>query len=143
MTKPEKEETCLISGRFDPPHRGHIKTIQDLGKRFKRVLVVVLEGNDAYWTTAYRVQVLKEILDNSKGEYGVTSNCLHFGKISIDKLLEWDFDVYAAGNPVVLKHIDEITRICETRKIRCIWVDRPYECDASTERLGQTVRDMR
>lgn len=143
----EKNEVCLISGRFDRPHAGHIRTIQKLGKRFKKVLVVVLNYREQKWAAQYRCQVLKEILEDYPGEFEFVINNLHFGTISIDELFKFEFDVYAAGNHDVLKHIETIYETSpsaqERRKIRIIWVDRPYGYDASTERLGAAVKDMK
>jgi nicotinamide mononucleotide adenylyltransferase len=143
----EKVEVCLISGRFDRPHTGHIRTIQLLGQRFNKVLVVVLNYREQKYSAQYRAQVLREILENCKGTYEVVINNYHFAAISIDELLKYEFDVYAAGNFEVLKHIEQIYNTSpsarEKRKIRTIWIDRPYGYDASTERLGQTLKDMK
>jgi hypothetical protein len=139
----ESGEICLISGRMDPPHRGHIRTIQLLGQRFKKVIVVVLEHKDQTYSITYRVQVLREILENSKGNYEVVSGPYHFGEISVDRLLDYEFDVYAAGNEKVLRHIEELIRLCpDAKDKRCIWTDRPYSVSATTERLGKTIEDM-
>ncbi len=139
----ESAEICLISGRYDPPHRGHIRTIQLLGQRFKKVIVAVLNHKEQRYSATYRVQVLREILENSKGNYEVVENHYHFGEISVDQLLKFDFDVYAAGNEKVLRHIEDLIYLCPGAKgKRCIWMDRPYDVSATTERLGKTIEDM-
>lgn len=141
----DKDKVCLFSGRFDAPHCGHIKTVTDLGQRFKKVLVVVLDHPEQKYPVQYRAQIMRDILANCKGEYEVIVNQYHFGKISIDSLLKYDFHVYAAGNLEVLKHIEKIvseSMTAEERGITTLWVDRPYEIDASTERLGRIIKEM-
>ena len=144
----ESDEVCLISGRFDRPHCGHIATIRSLGKRFKKVTVVVLDHSEQMYPLAIRLEMLHRCLDEIPTEdYEIIVNQFHFGTISIDELLKFEFDVYAAGNMEVLKHIEAVysTSLSATKKrnIRTIWVDRPFEQDASTERLGRVVREMR
>ena len=143
-----RDKVCLISGRFDRPHCGHLKTLTDLARRYKRVLVVVLDHPDQMYPVCYRTQILREILDNCTGEYEVVVNQYHFGQISIDELLKFDFDVYAAGNLEVLAHIEKIRDTCPRsargaeKHFDIIWTDRPYEYTSSTERLGRKVEEM-
>jgi hypothetical protein len=132
----------LISGRFDKPHCGHIKTITDLGQRFKKVLVVVLDHHEQMYSVTLRAQILREVLENYRGEYDVVINNHHFGEISAEELQKFAFDVYAAGNPKVLKHIEATIKGIKRRKIEVIWVNRPYEYDSSTERTGALVREQ-
>ena len=142
----DAEKVCLISGRFDRPHPGHIRTLQLLGQRFKKVLVVVLDHNEQRYPVQYRAQILREILENSKGCYDVVVNKYHFGQICVDELLKFQFDTYAGGNLDVLSHLEKAyysspTATCR-RPIEFLYVDRPYLFESSTERLGQLVRDM-
>jgi len=142
----DTEKVCLISGRMDRPHPGHFRTIQLLGQRYKKVIVVVLDHPSQKYPAQYRAQILRDILNNSKGEYEVIINRYHFGQISIDELIKFEFDVYAAGNLEVLKHIEEIYNTSPSvqvkRKMDIIWVDRPYGYESSLDRLGSAVREM-
>jgi cytidyltransferase-like protein len=142
----DRDKTCLISGRFDRLHPGHIRTIQLLGQKYKKVLIVVLDHSKQKYPVCYRAQMIREIFQNCKGEYEVVVNRYHFGQISIDELFKFEFNVYAAGNLDVLKHIEEIyytsPSAIEKREIEIIYVERPYGYDSSTERLGATVKEM-
>ena len=144
--KQDKDKICLYSGRFDRPHPGHIRTAQELGARFGKVLVVVLNHAEQMFPVQYRAQILREILENSKGTYEVVVNNLHFGQISVDEFLKYDFDVYAAGNLSVLKHLEHayFTSITATerRHIEFLYVAEKFSYNASTERLGRTIQDM-
>jgi nicotinamide mononucleotide adenylyltransferase len=142
----DKEKICLFSGRFDRPHPGHITTIQDLGEQYKKVLVVILQHKEQKWPASYRAQVLKKILGRSKGNYEVIINTWHFGKIKQVDLFKYKFDVYAAGNMEVLKHIEEINKTVPgprlKNKIEIVWTDRPYDYESNLDRLGMLLQEF-
>lgn len=156
--KPDKDKTILFSGRFDKPHCGHVRTIQLLGQRYKKVLVVVLDYPEQTYPACYRKQVLEDILNNSKGNYEVVINDKHFGKITVDDLLRFEFDVYGAGNMQVLEHLERLRNTAPKtapeaavpggdnkqgeRHFEIVWVDRPYDYDSGTERLGKKIQEM-
>lgn len=96
---------ALISGRFDPPHCGHIRTIQKLGERFALVVVVVLDDDTEDSPAWYRMMVLRDILDSSDGHYNVISNRTHFSKITREEIESYRCDVYCGGNDEVNRHI--------------------------------------
>lgn len=131
----DHDKVVLFSGRFDRPHCGHIRTIQLLGQRFKKVIVVVLDYKKQHFPVGYRVQILRDILNNSKGEYEVVANLQHFARITKEELKRYKFDIYAAGNLEVLKHIDSIG-------FDTIWVDRPYEYNANNDRFAEKVKTL-
>ena len=134
MTGPSKPiETVLFSGRFDPPHCGHIKSIQNLGKQFKHVIVVVLDDGTQTFPVSYRADILRDILHCSNGSYDVLVSPLHFGRISAVDINQFIFDVYASGNMDVIKHVEELG-------YPTVWVDRAYNYSATSERVANAVR---
>lgn len=92
----------LFSGRFDPPHCGHVATIKWLSENWE-VLVVVLKSTDRKYPMAYCVDVLRTTLPR---EVSVEQYPVHFGLINKDDLLRFGCDVYASGNLSVLRHIE-------------------------------------
>ena len=117
--------TVLFSGRFDPPHIGHWISILRLADKFKKVKVVVLD----YPERRFNIQYVLQIFDELTGRWPfdrkveVMSNSDHFGKITKKALEKYEFDVYAAGNMVVLNHINSLG-------IKCMYVDRAFDFEA-------------
>jgi len=131
----DEELTVLFSGRFDPPHCGHISNILSLGMRYRRVLVVVLNHPEQDFPITYRIEVLKDILSKSKGEYEVSENYIHFSDITIEEFQKYGADVYAAGNMAVIKHMESLG-------VPCVWVNRAYEYEATNERLAKKIKEL-
>jgi len=126
----DAEKIVIFSGRFDPPHPGHIATAQRLGKRFKHVLIPVLDYPERSYPADYVVQIFEEILGNSKGSYEVFTNKDHFAKITIERLeLFPKFNLYAAGNLETLKHMESLG-------YEVLWVDRPFHYEATNDRIA-------
>jgi nicotinamide mononucleotide adenylyltransferase len=130
----EAQQTVLFSGRFDPPHAGHVVTIVRLAKRFARVLVVILDDGKAAWPLSYRRDVLTEAMSLARNVL-ITSNRVHFAQVTREALGEWQFDVYAAGNPDVLRHIEALG-------IPCIYTERAYDFSATAYRLGCSIQSL-
>ena len=107
---------------MDPPHPGHICTILRLLKQFDKCLVVVLDYPERRFPLSYTLPILKEIVENKPVE--VITNTKHFGKISAEELSKFSFDVYAAGNLQVLRHIESLG-------FNTIYVERAYAYSAS------------
>ncbi len=95
----------LFSGRFDPPHPGHIAQIMRLEEK-GRVVVVILDYPERDYPIAYVIEIFKEILKKHNVE--IKANNDHFGEITREQLDKFDCDLYAAGNLKVLKHIENI-----------------------------------
>ena len=112
----------LFSGRFDPPHLGHFRTIQLLARDYN-VKVVVLDYPEQRFPISYRLRVLRETVGEALGNVSVVSNKTHFGKLTRPEWDAYGCDLYAAGNFEVLSHI-------EFMGIECIYVDRPYQLSA-------------
>lgn len=127
----------LFSGRFDPPNPGHIATIQRLGKQYACVYVVVLNHPEQQDPVQLRVAILKEILDNSKGEYVVIANDSNFETIARDDVsgLDIDFDVYGSGNRQCLKNMEQLGYAVE-------FVPRAYHYKSTEYRLAQKIQNL-
>lgn len=126
--------TVLFSGRFDPPHPGHFKTIGDLGGKFDMVIVVVLDYKEQLYPVVYRQTVLSDILDMMKGNYMIIPNTAHFGEITKDELALFEFDVYAGGNLDVLRHIEGLGYDVQ-------YTPRAYDYAAADSRLGKKLSE--
>jgi cytidyltransferase-like protein len=116
---------ALFSGRFDRPHPGHIIQLKRLGEEFDRVIVPVLDYPEQKYPVQYRVQILEDAM-NDKTKYSIFANKDHFGRISMNEIENYFFDIYVSGNVKCLKHIESLGF-----KVR--YVDRAYDYSASEE----------
>ena len=112
----------LFSGRFDPFHVGHLRTVQLLARKYD-VLVVVLDYHKQRFPICYRLTAMRETIGTLIGNVQIECNKTHFGKLHKDEWELWGCDLYAAGNFEVLNHMESIG-------VRCIYVDRPYQISA-------------
>lgn len=101
-------KTVLFSGRFDRPHCGHVATIQRLGSMFTKVLIVILDYPGQRYPVEYRRKVLETVLQQSYGHYNVVVNADSFETISAAAVRQFEFDVYASGNPKCVQHMMEL-----------------------------------
>ena len=108
---------ALFSGRFDPPHIGHVITINSILCKYDHVLVVTLDYPSRFVTAWCANTVLAQALGNTALLYvTLIINRVHFGKITErglrDLLLEFytsvDNCVYCGGNEDVNKHIESL-----------------------------------
>jgi phosphopantetheine adenylyltransferase len=99
-------QTVLFSGRFDPPTPSHIVQILRLLKRYQKVLVVMLDYPKRRFPLRYCLDLFNETFENRPVE--IITNTKHFGKISAEEITKYSFDVYAAGNLQVLRHIESL-----------------------------------
>lgn len=90
---------------------------------------MLLDHQGQNFPVQYRVQVLKDVLSKSIGTYHVCVNKTHFGKISLEELKQFSFDIYAAGNLEVIKHIAGL-------EVPTLYVPRSFEYEAGAERLA-------
>ena len=131
-----KQTTCLFSGRFDPIHLGHLISILRLATKYNKVVVVILDYLGRSSPAQYSKQILEESLSHCKGNFEVLINNVHFGKITIKQLESIPkFDVYAAGNMKVLKHMSSLGFKVE-------WVDRAFHYQASDQRLADGLKEL-
>ena len=120
---------AIFSGRFDPPHLGHIITLHKILTCYSKVIVPILDyegrclsANDALEAFfEYKLITFPSYMYNKV--YFLT-NKIHFGKITKDEIRDIcrlageDDDlskfVYVGGNEEVNEHI---------KKLKCIEVD--------------------
>jgi len=114
--------TVLFSGRFDPPHCGHIASVKRLLKKCQKVIVVLLDYEERRYPVCYCVDVLEEVFEGFPVE--VLVNNVHFGEITKEQLKEFNFDAYCSGNLSVLRHIEKLG-------FDAIYWDRAYMYEAS------------
>ena len=113
----------LFSGRFDPPHPGHVVSILRLHAKYGHVVVPVLDYKGRVWPASYCKQVFDECFAHLHGDIEVLINRTHFGAITCDELESYGCDLYASGNVVVIKHVESLG-------MPCIYVDRAFSYEA-------------
>jgi cytidyltransferase-like protein len=128
-----KKKIICFSGRFDPIHAGHVINIQRLAAKGFKVIVVILDYPGREFSAKYIKQIMEEILSRSRGNFQVIINNKHFGIITKKELRKLPkFDIYAAGNLEVLKHVSDLG-------YEILWVDRAFHYDATTERKAREI----
>jgi cytidyltransferase-like protein len=125
--------TVLFSGRFDPPHLGHMITVARLWETFDAITIVILDYPESEYPISYRAQALKEMVRHLNGRYKVLVNQTHFGKITREELSKFKFDVYASGNLEVLKHIESLG-------FKTLYVERSYEYSGTEIRMKNSAK---
>jgi len=125
-----KKKMVLFSGRFDPVHPSHICTIIRLAKKFGAVKVVMLNYKERRFPVDYCLQVFQEIFEEIKLDVRFDVNTIHFGQITRQELIDFDCDIYAAGNHNVLRHIENLG-------FPAVYVERAYEYYASDIKLPE------
>jgi cytidyltransferase-like protein len=127
-------KTAIFSGRFDPPHIGHIMTILKLAERFGKVVVVVLEYKERESCDAAGAKQVFDCVFNAimgrsvRNKVDVVVNKIHFGKITFseyDLFLRnigacYNHTVYLSGNKEVLENM-------VMQQIKCEFVPRSSE----------------
>jgi cytidyltransferase-like protein len=115
----DKYTTAIFSGRFDPPHLGHVQTVLKLAKRFSKVVVVVLDYPERKTVNADGTKDIFNFLfdmvfpEISRSKVDVVVNSIHFAKITFaeyDIFLRnigacYNHTVYLSGNPEVLENM--------------------------------------
>lgn len=129
-----KDKTILFSGRFCKPHLSHFLTIRDLSVKYKKVVVVVLDYPEAFYSLAMRRHILGRALEDYDN-VEIVSNRTHFAEITENELRSYECDVYGAGNEQVLKHI-------ESMGFPCVYVPRTLNAAASDDVKYQQIRDI-
>ena len=130
-----RDLTVLFSGRFDRPHIGHIASIQRLGKKYKKIIVVILDYPERKYCAKYALQMLEEILMNSVGKYEIVINKDHFAKISKESLNKYSFDIYASGNHECLTHVSQLG-------YNVIFTERAYDYEATDDRKISEIKKI-
>ncbi len=126
--KIEPETTAIFSGRFDPPHLGHVMTIIGLCERFGRVIIPVLKYNEREVCSAVEAKNIFDFMFSEMSPIHSISckpeiivNAVHFGEVTKEyydqflkqyKILQ-EHCVYVSGNPEVLDHMATLDVRCE------------------------------
>ena len=123
----------LFSGRFDPPHWGHFRTIRKLGREYGKVVVMILDYNERRVPARIVEQMFKEDFhDLDDKNFTILVNDLHFGEICEADLKKyqdiWSFTHYGAGNMDVLRNMSKYT---EELAYKIVWVDTSLFYEAS------------
>lgn len=116
-------QTCLFSGRFDPPTAGHFVAIETLCLQYAQVLVVILDYKSRDVSAAKAKQLFDYHFDLilppvARGKIVTVINNNHFGMITkeqLDKFLiknTLTFDTYVSGNVEVLQHMEKLGYNC-------------------------------
>jgi cytidyltransferase-like protein len=124
----------VFSGRYDPPHCGHIRSIQELGQQYDHVFIVVLDHEEQKYPPQYRAQILRELLECAKGSYTVSVNKDHFANIDAAKLVQYEPFVYASGNLECLFHVERLG-------YETLYVNRAYSYEASEDRRLRKIKE--
>jgi cytidyltransferase-like protein len=119
------EDAVIFSGRFDPPHLGHIATINKLAEEFSTVVVVVLDYGSRRFPISYCMEVLWETV-REQNKILVKANKTHFGEVTEAELLSFGCSHYASGNLSVLRHIELVTN-----KVKVTYTNRTFDYEAS------------
>jgi cytidyltransferase-like protein len=118
----------IFSGRFDPPHPGHIAQIIRLCRKFEDVVVVTLDYEGRTFPINYVDRVFVECLEKYPVEF--LYNTTHFGEITKEELDVYRGDIYAGGNLKVLRHIESLG-------MKVTYIERAFDYEASKyERLA-------
>jgi len=94
-------KTILFSGRFDPPHLGHIMTLQRLALEYDKVIVCILDYPQQFYPIKDRLETMATALSGCLGTFVVVTNSVNFENITkedVDTLPA--FDVYGSGNTI-------------------------------------------
>jgi len=105
----EDKKTVLFSGKFSIVHSGHISTIMNLAAEFGKVKVVILDYEGRETTVDAALKVFYSIFKYSFLDVKFYVSKIHFGKITLDQLRDYEpFDIYASGNMKVLNWIESL-----------------------------------
>ena len=82
----------------------------------------MLDYEERKYPVCYCVDIFEEIFEDFPVE--IIVNNIHFGEITKEQLEKFNFDVYSAGNLLVLRHIEKLG-------FDVIYCDRAYLYEAS------------
>lgn len=114
-------KTGIFSGRFDPPHIGHILTILKLCFDFSKIVIVILDYPERKACSAEKAkEIFTDFFDmifpaTTRSKVAFVINNIHFGKITFaeyDCFLRnigacYNHSVYLSGNQEVLGNMEK------------------------------------
>jgi nicotinamide mononucleotide adenylyltransferase len=147
-------DTGIFSGRFDPPHLGHLITILRLANRYGKIVIVILDYPEREACTAERAMEILDTVFNlifsavTRSKIDVIMNKVHFGKITFseyDLLLRnigacFNHTVYLSGNDEVIKNFEK-QQIPYERVARSI--DDTYSGTEIRKEMGKTGKQLK
>lgn len=109
---------AIFSGRFDPCHLGHVRSIVKIAKRFDHVFVPILDYPGREVCADRVLLIFKDFFNTVFSLHNVTFliNWIHFGKITLEEYLSFikahigedAQTMYLSGNQQVIDHMKEI-----------------------------------
>lgn len=90
--------TALFLGRFQPPHVGHLLTIQSLATKYDQLIVGVTECEPSVMTIDNVIGIFKSLLPSNNISFLHVSGSVEGGTA----IINCQFDVCCSGNPAVL-----------------------------------------
>lgn len=109
---------AVFSGRFDPGHLGHVKTMVLIAHRFDHVIIPILDYPERMVPAKVVKMVLESLFQAMSPLNNVTFviNDIHFGKITEQEYIKFIYkeigsavDVtYLSGNPEVIAHFKNL-----------------------------------
>lgn len=121
---------ALFLGRFQPPHVGHLITIQKLAAKYDKLVVGVTECEPSVMPTENVISILRLLLPNPNISFIGVKGSVEGGTAVID----CEFDVCCSGNPAVLS-------IMEKKGFRTEYAERALDAVFSGTRERQAYID--
>jgi glycerol-3-phosphate cytidylyltransferase-like family protein len=115
----KKQQTAILSGRYEILHPGHIITIRREARRFKTLYVFVVDNPANPYPSAWT----KELMEYATADFPNVAIILdprHFGKIKredlsdiVAKTIGRRYDVFLSANPEVSAHLRSLGVVVE------------------------------
>ena len=99
----ESEDTALFIGKFQPPHIGHLLTINKLKSKYKKLVIGVTEGEPNFVPVSTVIEIFEALLGVNDIEYQEIKGAVDKGT----EQLNFEFDVVCSGNFDVLHRLSE------------------------------------
>jgi hypothetical protein len=125
-------KVAVFSGRFDPPHIGHIMSIHKLSTSNDIVIIPILDYCDRFISSESACEVFNSVFEHYQSHSLIIFliNFIHFAKITAkeydDLLKQCGIDqgindvTYYAGNKEVLDNFNAMG-------INCVYLDRSMD----------------
>lgn len=104
-----QNKTALFVGRFQPLHKGHVHALEDLFRRFQKVIIIIGSKNKQNKENPFSFQTRKKMLELAlepySGRYQIVGipdqkTNQKWTEIVTSRL---NFDLVVTGNPIVKK----------------------------------------